>query len=432
MLLLIFGICSSKSEETTGNIPELESLDSKYKAAVKAQTQKTIKPLEKLFGSYEQRMEILMKNFQKIGNLEKMLAAKKAIESEPQTSNIDAKFEDISKLQEIYISEKKKIIDLNKKADDLLLKKYLTALDALKKKITQEGRIDDALYIDKFIKEINNSNSISEPSEVVVNPDQYSTPISDFLWEMSNGEVILKKYVGENKSNIVVPKEYKGKKITTIGRDAFYPKRDIRSVTLPDSIVTIGNGAFFYCNELRMIKFPKSLKILGDRAFVECKQLREVKLPNGLQKIGRNAFESCENLTSIDIPNSVTFIGKHVFYNCSSLSEVILPESLQIVPEGIFQSSGIKTIVLNENFKTIDSKAFANCNSLESVTINGIQRIEDEAFSNCEEFKLIFNSAPPKLSGENIFSKSFPIIERPIGLSGWGDEWAGFKVNVIR
>ena len=134
MLFIIFGICSSKSEETTGNIPELESLDSKYKAAVKAQTQKAITPLKKLFGSYEKRMEILMKNFQKIGDLEKTLAARSAIESEPKTSNINAKFEDISKLQKIYISEKNKIIDLNKKADGVLLKKYLTALDALKKK----------------------------------------------------------------------------------------------------------------------------------------------------------------------------------------------------------------------------------------------------------------------------------------------------------
>ena len=101
MLLLIFGICSSNSEETTGNIPELESLDSKYKAAVKSQTQKAITPLKKLFGSYEKRMEILMKNFQKLGNLEKTVAAKKAIEFEPQTSNINTKFEDISKLQKI-------------------------------------------------------------------------------------------------------------------------------------------------------------------------------------------------------------------------------------------------------------------------------------------------------------------------------------------
>ena len=106
ILVLIFGIFSSNSEETTGNIPELKTLDSKYKAAVKAQTQKTIKPLEKLFDSYKARMEILMKNFQKSGNLEGVVAARSAIESEPKTSNINAKFEDISKLQKIYISEK--------------------------------------------------------------------------------------------------------------------------------------------------------------------------------------------------------------------------------------------------------------------------------------------------------------------------------------
>ena len=232
MLFIIFGICSSNSEETSGNIPELESLDSKYKAAVKAQTQKTIKPLEKLFDSYEKRMEILMKNFQKLGNLEGVVAARNAIELEPKTSNINTKFDDISKLQKIYISEKKKITDLDKKANEELLEKYLTALDALRKKITQEGRIDDAVFIDKFINEINNSRDFSEPNDVVVAPDQPSNPISDFSFEVVGKEVILKRYIGKNSQNIIIPPEYKGKKITSIGDDAFEYRKDIQSIAI--------------------------------------------------------------------------------------------------------------------------------------------------------------------------------------------------------
>ena len=260
MLLFIFGICSSKSEETTGNIPELQSLDSKYKAAVKAQTQKTIKPLEKLFDSYIARMEILMKNFQKLGNLEKVIAAKNAIEKEPNASNINAKFEDISKLQKIYISEKKKIIDLDKKANDVLLEKYLTALDALKKKITQEGRIDDAVYIDKFIAEINNSNSISESD--VVSEKSY-TPVSDFTFKLKGEDLTLTEYIAKNQSVIVVPPIYKENKIKIIGARSFFSSK-IKSITLPDSIVNIEGDAFSKCYFLERIILPQSLKQIGE------------------------------------------------------------------------------------------------------------------------------------------------------------------------
>ena len=428
-MLFIFGICFSNSEEASRSIPELETLDSKYKAAVKAQTQKTIKPLEKLFDSYKTRMEILMKNFQKSGNLEKTVAARNAIESEPKTSNINAKFEDISKLQKIYISEKKKIIDLNKKADGVLLKKYLTALDALKKKITQEGRIDDAVYIDKFITEINNSNSISESD--VVSEKSY-TPVSEFIFDTTDEGLILKQYIGKNQSVVVVPPTYKEKKIKIIGRNSFKWNKEMKSITLPDSIVKIDHEAFSGCTSLERVILSKSLKEIESQGFSGCQKLRIIKFPLGLKKIGDDAFNFCLSLMSVQIPNTVTDLGKKVFYDCHSLEKVTLSEGIETINNSTFSLSGIKSIVLNENIKSIQEGAFKDCKSLESVTINGVKTIEDLSFVNCGDFKLIFNCPPPKLLGENIFSGSFPIIERPFGVSGWGDEWAGFKVNVIR
>ena len=54
------------------------------------------------------------------------------------------------------------------------------------------------------------------------------------------------------------------------------------------------------------------------------------------------------------------------------------------------------------------------------------------AFADMGKFELIFNCPPPKSFGKNLFRASIPIIQRPFGLSGWDDEWAGFKVNVMR
>ena len=428
VLVLIFGICLSNSEEASRSIPELTLLHSKYEAAVESQVQKTMKPLENLFKNYEARIEILIDNFQKLGNLEGVVAARNAIELEPKTSNINTKFEDISKLQKIFISEKKKIIDLDNKAQDVLLKKYLTALDALKKKITQEGRIDDAVYLDKFIKEINNSNSVSEPSEVVVNPDQPSSPTSDFEFEKVGNGVVLKKYWGKSE-NVVVPSEYEEKKITVIGIKAFDHKK-MESIKLPDSVVEIQESAFSGCY-LRRIQLPKSLKIIGQNAF-HWNDFGNIKLPTGLQKIDDRAFNYCRMLSSIEIPTTVTELGQLAFLGCESLEKVTLSEAIDIIKIGTFQNTKIKNIVLPEKVEIIERGAFSRCENLESVKINGVKRIEDEAFTTSGDFKLIFNTPPPKFLGKNVFRGSSPIIERPFGLSGWGDEWAGFKVNVIR
>jgi len=419
----------SNSEEDYRSIPELTLLHSKYEAAVESQVQKTIKPLENLFKNYEARIEILIDNFQKLGNLEGVVAARNAIELEPKTSNINTKFEDISKLQKIFISEKKKIIDLDNKAQDVLLKKYLTALDALKKKITQEGRIDDAIYVDKFITEINNHNNISEPD--VVSEKSY-TPTSDFVFELKDEGLTLTKYIGKNQSVIIIPPTYKGKEVKVIGSYAFQNIQDIRSITLPDSIKKIENNSISSSRNLERVILSKSLKEIGESAFQNSHSLRTIKLPLGLQKIDNAAFAMCWALKSIEIPNTVTDLGEAVFYQCKSLEKVILSESIETIKKITFADTKIKHIELPENVKTLGASSFRDCESLELVTIKGLESIEDMAFLNCGEFKLIFNCPPPKLLGENIFSGSFPIIERPFGVSGWSDEWAGFKVNVIR
>ena len=76
----------------------------------------------------------------------------------------------------------------------------------------------------------------------------------------------------------------------------------------------------------RLLKAPESLsgkysirkgvKVIGDHAFFSRRSLTNINIPNSVTTIGHSAFAFCDSLTSINIPNSVTTIGDSAFFAC--------------------------------------------------------------------------------------------------------------------
>ena len=113
----------------------------------------------------------------------------------------------------------------------------------------------------------------------------------------SNDTLKIKKYLG-NDTDVTIPSEYNGKKVTMIGKAAFRGT-NISSITLPISV-----------------------KEIGDSVFQDCYNLTHVILNEGLEKIGWNSFERTK-ISSITIPSSVKEINNRAFENCSDLKKVI-------------------------------------------------------------------------------------------------------------
>ena len=218
----------------------------------------------------------------------------------------------------------------------------------------------------------------------------------DFVIE--NG--ILKDYTGTD-AEVVVPEG-----VTGLGFRAFY-KKDIIGVKLPKSLKSIGREAFYGCRKLKSVSLPYSIREIKDCAFVRCPDLSEfgevnrdaeiadfafdgcdlladqngflivggilcrylgveahVTVPEGIKKIGGAAFDGRASVTKATIPEGVTEIGDQAFFLCENLASVELPDSLVRIGEAAFRGSSLTSLALPAGVKEIGDQAFLHCEGL--------------------------------------------------------------------
>lgn len=136
--------------------------------------------------------------------------------------------------------------------------------------------------------------------------------------EKDDGSLELKTTVGTKK--VEIPSQFKGKKITSVGRSAFKMKKVV-SVTLPDTVTEIADYAFSFCTELTEINIPEGVEKIGDNAFSGCVKLKKIELPSSLKIIGMFAFDATA-VPEITIPKNVETVGSYAFGQCEKLSKI--------------------------------------------------------------------------------------------------------------
>lgn len=122
--------------------------------------------------------------------------------------------------------------------------------------------------------------------------------------------------VSAKATEVTVADTAMGLPVYRVSPNAFSRCRELRRVTLPESVVNIGAAAFYICPKLTEIRLSANLRVIEDSAFNYCKSLPRVTLPEGTIHLGRRAFYECQALQEAVIPASVGFIGEEAFAKC--------------------------------------------------------------------------------------------------------------------
>lgn len=161
------------------------------------------------------------------------------------------------------------------------------------------------------------------------------------IYISEEGNISIMEYKGSSE-NVAIPDNFDGFPVVSIGQNAFQ-KKDIVSVTIPDSVTYIGWGAFSSCSNLKSVVIGKSVETISVNAFRECMSLEKIVIPDSVKKIKEYAFCGCENLTSVDFGNSLEGIGDYAFSSCSSLTSVVIPDSVTYIGDYAFSNCGSLT-----------------------------------------------------------------------------------------
>lgn len=252
----------------------------------------------------------------------------------------------------------------------------------------------------------------------------FNTPADCFLYEsMGTDNLMITDYTGAY-SDVVIPGEIDGKKVTGIDYEAFYDK-GLKSVIIPDSVTYIGKEAFAMNGELTQISLPAALSQIENGAFSQC-DLAAVVLPEGLEAIGTRVFYGNENLKAIHIPASVESIQGGAFAGLPGLTSFTLAEGNEdyVIEDGVLFTADKNLLMMwlpgktdteyavPETVRYIEEYAFNGVNSLEKVTVpQGVYNIDDAAFRNCRALKEVIIPASCEYIGNYAFAGCTSLTE---------------------
>lgn len=182
-----------------------------------------------------------------------------------------------------------------------------------------------------------------------------------------------------------------------IGDEAFYQCKNLKKVTIPETVEYIGGGAFYGCSNIWSLTYnainaecerlmesniPLEKIVIGDkvrrlpRGIFSGREFTEVALPACLERIDDSAFYGCKNLTTINISDSIRYIGDNAFYGCSSLKNIHWPLRLTTIGSRAFRQTALETISLPEGVTSVGDGAFSDCPA-KTVYIPSTANVED-------------------------------------------------------
>ena len=267
--------------------------------------------------------------------------------------------------------------------------------------------LDANMFTNKYLKEIN----VSENNKNYCSIDGvvYDSAVTTLVAYPVGGS---KEYVVPSTvSNIDVLDNFRYTNVNVTFSDTSKNYATVDGVTYTTDMKKVVR-----CNidKTGSYEMPDSVVAIADNAFANCANLTDVTVSDNVTEIVYGAFVNCTSLSNVTIPNTVKKIGPYSFGNCSSLEVIDLPSDLELIDEGAFKYSGLKSLTVPDKVTDINTSAFAH-SKVESITFGkNLKSIGDTAFNKVNITSLYIPDHVTHL-GANAFSGCSNLSELTIG-----------------
>lgn len=142
---------------------------------------------------------------------------------------------------------------------------------------------------------------------------------------------------------------------------------------------------------------------IGRYAFSGCKNLKKISIPVSVEIIGLAAF-SGSGIESIHLPANLKTISTAAFSGCTNLKSVEFPAGLTKIENMAFEKSGLIRMELPDTVTTMGSGVFSECPNLEFVKLpRNLEIIEMSMFKKCAKLQSVVFPENVKVIGRWAF-----------------------------
>lgn len=142
---------------------------------------------------------------------------------------------------------------------------------------------------------------------------------------------------------------------------------------------------------------------IGRYAFSGCKNLKKISIPVSVEIIGLAAF-SGSGIESIHLPTNLKTISTAAFSGCTNLKSVEFPAGLTKIENMAFEKSGLIRMELPDTVTTMGSGVFSKCPNLEFVKLpRNLEVIETGMFKKCAKLQSVVFPENVKVIGRLAF-----------------------------
>jgi len=140
-----------------------------------------------------------------------------------------------------------------------------------------------------------------------------------------------------------------------------------------------------------------NVTVIGNEAFFKCSELTKISIPNSITSIESYAFKSCTNLTSVNITDieswcRISFKDKdsnplayahHLYIDGKEVTDLTIPDGVEsILPYAFYGCSGLSSVTLSNNVKTVGGSAFCGTNLNRFVVGIGVLKFDGYIFGD--------------------------------------------------